>query len=90
MSQNDKERSGTFNIQGQTLWSKNFGFEPDASCNALFQPPAFDITITLHYFTARPRLVRIRPLMRRERGRKILGVRRYSYQITLYDMQVKA
>lgn len=44
------------------------------------------LTITTHHFRVRRRLAYLRPLMRRTRGRKLLGVQTWVMKLELYNM----
>lgn len=48
----------------------------------------YDLTMTTHQFRCRRRLARLVPLMRRPRGRHLLGVKTYETAITFYGIRL--
>lgn len=50
--------------------------------------PTYDVTLTIHRFRVRRRLVYLRFLMRRHRGRKLLGAKTWYEKLTFYGVKV--
>lgn len=86
----DITRTGSFKIRSfDKSFSdhviRSFQSIPSDSCRS---SQIYDVTLIVSYFRCRWRLARLVPLMRRQRGRKLLGVRLYSRRVTFYSVKV--